>query len=631
LIRRSIDFARGAVVGIGSAYLPEAERLAAATDRGFFKAKSISDFRSRMAGALGHVVLVGAPGSLLVRDLNDFAASSPIPIGVISGTDLRETSKLIDFAIKPVFKAARRVICVDGIYESAFSIDTGTGLTTVHDPFNSSLHGLFHEEWNIATVCAHGSCNHLDLHSAVICGISDDASEWPRSSSGCWSTGNKRFCKRAPRGHAVHYLSDIKAKAVVVLTCSGFSLAGELYPSNASLVRSAEAGGASIVLTTLGLYVPQQWEAQHLTNELFKGNSVAATMATLNAYHHRRYGIRPYICFGDPLCRFEAHEPVVRAGQFPPAFMAIKRDHAIAVANQVLGNKNRQIVDRQTDARHVKAHADLSRLRLRLDDIWRFLCGLSSLLAEPDGGTEVFQARLPDIRRAHQELGEIVLRVLDQTELAIRGEFYTKKEFAQWNLDIATKTQAFDRMFSHFFLSAAFTVAVEVALVSGLLLLERKPGKPCSQCSCTQMIEVWGIGQQQLFWRRDCPTCGFQSIGPSETQAVIAKAPKHVRPGAKHALQIVAPAVKGDLAYSVVMKMKRRKKTFFSKSGTAKTKKIAIAFATPTDLPYDNHVVGWCTSHSLEIWYGRLLTSSTAGRRPVTVKLARRKQTNERA
>jgi hypothetical protein len=114
LIRRSIDFARGAVVGIGSAYLPEAERLAAATDRGFFKAKSISDFRSRMAGALGHVVLVGAPGSLLVRDLNDFAASSPIPIGVISGTDLRETSKLIDFAIKPVFKAARRVICVDG-------------------------------------------------------------------------------------------------------------------------------------------------------------------------------------------------------------------------------------------------------------------------------------------------------------------------------------------------------------------------------------------------------------------------------------------------------------------------------------------------------------------------------------
>jgi hypothetical protein len=100
----------------------------------------------------------------------------------------------------------------------------------------------------------------------VLCALVDDCeADLPgRAIDGCrriaTEEGSQHHCKRVAAGtRTLCAVSDLRAVDLALMTCSGFSVAGDQYPSTSSLVHAAAQGYARSLLTTRDLLPVRPW------------------------------------------------------------------------------------------------------------------------------------------------------------------------------------------------------------------------------------------------------------------------------------------------------------------------------------------------------------------------------------
>jgi hypothetical protein len=570
--------ATGLIVAVGDRDEREARDLAAATGRPFTAVESLDQVPPLVQPHLSHAVLVGAPAHFTVGDLNRLAAVTAVPLGVLSGMDRRETGHMVERTLARV-AAPDRSICVDAINGAAFVSEGNGRAGRFYRRWAASLGPTFSTAWSAAVLSAHGGCNHLNLHRTVLCGITEGGSEWPGDHRGCWSSGRRRVCKRARADQAVRYLSELQAQVIALLTCSGFSLNGELFPSRASLVRAGTAGGAAAILTTTRLYAPQLWEAAHVTRSLDRGRDLAWITAGLNAYHHRRFGVRPYLVFGDP--GYQLH-PGVEA--------AARRSPSVTGARAAGKRPDPEAAEEAVEERLALDHARIED-RLRIVRSW-------------SGALKAHTPRRPSWDRLFQQL--------DQANDAFAAAVLVPSSRR------SRLRARCDHLAARFLLGTAFDLAVEDAWVSALRMRERSAVDPCQRCGCLLTTEIWGTDGRPDCLRSDCPTCGFRQVGPAKGAPTVTLSP-NLRPGGQASLTLSgAVASLGRGRFWVVLRCKKGNRVFFRHETAVSASPLVIRFRVPATLTYDSHVAAWAYCGDLQMWYGRALCSSlTPGSRRI--------------
>ncbi|MFE4924866.1 hypothetical protein [Streptomyces sp. NPDC056661] len=151
----------------------------------------------------------------------------------------------------------------------------------------------------VKIIRSHGEGGHAKLGHTVICGLLDEE-EFPGGAErGC--TRSPRSCKRAePMGAEVVFGNEVAAAVVFFLCCNGFSVAGELFPSQVSLALAFAEGTASAVIAPVRpLLAPDELLAQ-LQRMVSQGGPLGDIVGRLNQLCDRLGQPHAFVLHGDP-------------------------------------------------------------------------------------------------------------------------------------------------------------------------------------------------------------------------------------------------------------------------------------------------------------------------------------------
>ncbi len=155
--------------------------------------------------------------------------------------------------------------------------------------------------WNVLSVFAHGTFGHAKLGNLVLCGagISSERLLDNRPINGCSGLGTRK-CKRAPAGTRTSIgFGDLSARNLLLHSCGGFALGGELYPSDLnSVIAIAEGFPAAFLATRCNSELSEYYLT--LGHSLSMDNVGLGQIACLlNDFQESATGRRPYVLFGD--------------------------------------------------------------------------------------------------------------------------------------------------------------------------------------------------------------------------------------------------------------------------------------------------------------------------------------------
>lgn len=220
-----------------------------------------------------------------------YSTSEPIEWGVITGYDIPSISfALAKSLISPVL-SNENISIIDALNEEKKNF--------TKEQINKKLR----QDNDILTIVAHGDGAHANLQHKVLCGLTSSSEldfAGKKIPNGC----NDKYCKRAQfTKNDFLPAYEIQAKSLVFLSCNGFSVSGDLYPSNLSLVLSASDGFPINILSTT---TPESFSSEEVKifRDLLKDRkSLPEIVNIFNMISNDNYEKLPYILFGDPLVR----------------------------------------------------------------------------------------------------------------------------------------------------------------------------------------------------------------------------------------------------------------------------------------------------------------------------------------
>ncbi|MGE7308094.1 hypothetical protein ACQKJG_30280 [Priestia megaterium] len=165
----------------------------------------------------------------------------------------------------------------------------------------NSIKQAVNNTWENLIIAAHGEGAHANLESVVLCGLSEEIEKDLNGNyihKGC----NLEKCKRAQSKNVESMpVYQLKIKNCLFLSCNGFSVAGDLYPSDLSFVLSAAEGYVTNIITTTETqsFNPDIVEIFHymIQNEMNMSDIV-------NIHNDIQKNFKnnyPFVLFGDPL------------------------------------------------------------------------------------------------------------------------------------------------------------------------------------------------------------------------------------------------------------------------------------------------------------------------------------------
>lgn len=176
-------------------------------------------------------------------------------------------------------------------------------------------------EWRLLTMVTHGDGQHLNLGTGVLCSLPGGAERvGDIELAGC--SGPGETCRRSRPGWDLVTATSLRAEVLSLLSCSSFSVTGDVYPSDVNLLSTlADSYPAAVVTSPIRVRYARDATAIHEA-ELRAGRSLGEVTA-------RRTGViaayedTPWLTLvGDPLWRpFPVAEPPRRQ----PAEGAVRR------------------------------------------------------------------------------------------------------------------------------------------------------------------------------------------------------------------------------------------------------------------------------------------------------------------
>jgi len=150
---------------------------------------------------------------------------------------------------------------------------------------------------------AHGDGAHMNLGPVVLCGVGGAAEQGPEGviAGGCSQSKGVIRCKRVTDPSIdVRSPADVRAQCLVLLSCNAFNVAGDLYPSDNSLVLSAVDGWASHVIAGYRLVPIAAEFARVVTVVASAGLPPRDLWGLMNDLAADTVGGDPFVLIGDP-------------------------------------------------------------------------------------------------------------------------------------------------------------------------------------------------------------------------------------------------------------------------------------------------------------------------------------------
>lgn len=154
--------------------------------------------------------------------------------------------------------------------------------------------------WKNLCIVAHGEGAHANLESVVLCGISDEIEKDMRGTpikNGCTIHKCKRVQNKEIKTLPVF---NMKVENSIFLSCNGFSVAGDLFPSDLSYVLCGTEGYIKNIITTTEVQSFHK-DVCELFLHMLKSNIELGNIVNIfNDILKNVKGSYPYILFGDP-------------------------------------------------------------------------------------------------------------------------------------------------------------------------------------------------------------------------------------------------------------------------------------------------------------------------------------------
>lgn len=155
---------------------------------------------------------------------------------------------------------------------------------------HTSAH-LVPDEVDALVLMAHGEGCHLLLGDSVLCSATNI------SARNC-STGTR--CKRAEgHGMPVRFLSELRGRILILLSCNSFAPGGETYPNGFSLVEAASARFDIVIATPFALAYSSR-DLSAVLRLLMSSNTANQLLTGVNYVFARPGRSHPFVAIGNP-------------------------------------------------------------------------------------------------------------------------------------------------------------------------------------------------------------------------------------------------------------------------------------------------------------------------------------------
>jgi hypothetical protein len=244
------------------------------------------------------VTLIGRANHFQMAYLQRLADSMTQPWGLLPAVDMAGLSFALAKCVADAQIGTHRWVFVDAADQRTRSYcSADSPLDAV-----STVELLTAGDWDVLALRAHGENGHCNLKSHVLCGLvgPTEITIDGRPLAGCSNIDGIRTCKRLNAAIGVLGADEIRARRLLLFTCTNFSVAGDdLYPSNVSLIVSALEGYAAGVLSCDGPIRIDEAADRSLVELAASGSGLAALREIENDHHLRDSGSRPYFVAGD--------------------------------------------------------------------------------------------------------------------------------------------------------------------------------------------------------------------------------------------------------------------------------------------------------------------------------------------
>jgi hypothetical protein len=553
------------------------------------------------------ITLFARPDQLRARDIASLNACIEVPWGVVPATDLHAAS----FAVAKLLARARdggAIGWISGAFGRLGRLATQEShQTAISQALTQSL--LRDDGLRALVILAHGEGAHLNLQDVVVCGAVDDETQRGRRFEVCRTGACKRVHAPHVEAFAVH---EVRAASLVILSCNGFAVAGEQYPTCSSLVGGALDGFARSLVVTDRTVLIQQHEASTVAELLLAGAGLHDVVAIKNEGHALDGGPRPYLLVGDPLLE-RATRPI-DSRPCDSAVVELSDERAYRGRHRVL------LLDAAT--RCTDRGADLSQLEslvswltARCAFAERFEQAIAILYLGGDASEQV-RSELEKLATLRKRVGECLLTLAQIAQRANSSGVWPSDVVPRIRTRLVQHVEQYGFAMAELFAAAILAGPVEQTCTYGLSLASRSEGE-CERCATPTLVERRApLGGGLAICMVSCPVCGFLGAYPEDAAPLTLDVTPHVMASMDIAIDVGAATARADLATdrSLVLRArdKGRGRTFLIATGGDEL--ASIVTEAPADLTPDLHSFHAMEAHNMAFRIARVRRPAVAER-----------------
>jgi hypothetical protein len=478
-------------------------------------------------------------------------------------------------------------------------------------------------------LCAHGEGAHAQLGAMVLCGLADSQEQLAdgRSAEGCRYDSGRLVCKRTPPGVPAASFAELAAERVAFFSCNGFSVAGELYPSDLSVVLGLADGYASSLLTNDRPGLARPIDLEIAASTIHRDRGLAGVWQTENFRAFRADGTRPWILFGDEAPTAAEGRKVAGLRSVPVQCIASESpvwwaEPAQSVAGMVVDDHDVHVLtDSETTLTEIsvedvtreweKMSALTETLRARTFAVYELRSGIPRLFGETLSRRPEAVSALDDFIDVHQQLADLTTQVMDHLNEAGRQKVLTRQAKLSTDLMTAVAREA-DRRFAVLARTCLLKGSTERLLAPGRHAIETLSSATCERCrQPLRLREFVAIADVDGGWQvANCPVCGPKEARLSRGPRLqVQIQPVALRDSLIQATVTIEPSERPDTEFGVLvleMKDKARGENFYEHQALqAADTTVAYDVPIPTTLSSDLHTLRAFWTGSLAFAYRR--------------------------
>lgn len=581
------------------------------------------------------VTVIARPAELAMARLHAWSVACPTAWSILPAIDLAGLS----FAL-----AKSQLGLPDPVLDWAIIDVIGERTTTSSDasPEPGVQLSLLSSGSRALALGAHGENGHANLGSHVLCGLVGDVERDPAGRPlrrGCADDGSQARCKRK-RGRPIMHARDIRTADLLLFSCTTFSVAGDLFPSDVSLVTAALEGYARAVVSC-DRAMPYHPAATESLVRLLDRVGTGALRELENDLQAPRLGSKPYYLAGHVTQTGSEAAPVVleqpiTAGpptspggdgvlllaSGPAGHMGVLSAEPATVPvlrgnrwTRVLGGS---ITLRDASVRLLR-HRDWQRgLTADLARVVRFQRAVLDL-TDPD---DVGRAALTRMTRTHGDLERLLQGALRLSEDTVRWgvwqpgleqlEQIAPRYAARWDRACADAFEA--GLLQHH--------ALEQVLTDGLHHLGTMPEGHCQRCGSPEYVTTWSEAQAapsapsgstgSAVSLAQCPHCGPREFWHHGGPRAVVDIPFCLAAGAQLTVRVAPGSASGPGVLVVEAKENGTDEVYARHRQAWTGAEVVVRFDVPDAAPADLQTVRVLLASGLGMTYQRHRSPCTA-------------------